>query len=137
MDDPKTLEAAFSLGIARVDGPLPPDMVGRIAAARRNEVRYCYHRMLAQHPELEGDLVVDFEIASNGVAENAVVSDDDLSVPSVGECVANAIGGKPWRFPTSSDGARTNVRLVSAIRSVKGSVRPRTTSEGPSGATHE
>jgi TonB family protein len=83
-------------GKATVRGMLDKDIIRRIVRAHINEVRHCYNKGLNKNPDLEGELVVSFEISKAGSVTKSEVK-TPVDDAAVGKCVAKAI--KRWKFP--------------------------------------
>jgi len=75
--------------------------------AHREEARACYDKALANHPGIEGDLVVDWTIDPKGnVAQVSLdTARSQIADPEVGECVAGVI--KKIQFASSPGGYET------------------------------
>jgi hypothetical protein len=85
---------------AEVHGAYDKDLIRRIVRAHISEVRYCYNEGLEKDPELEGRVIVDFVIGSEGkVTRSEARSEMEGDVP---ECIATA--ASRWLFPRPADG---------------------------------
>ncbi len=87
---------------ATVKGSLDKDIIRRIVRAHINEVRSCYSKALSKDPTLEGKVVVDFTIGSDGEVTASSISSTTLSDKDVGTCIAGA--AKRWKFPSPTGG---------------------------------
>jgi hypothetical protein len=88
----------------------PGRQVGVIKAmivAHRDEARACYEAGLAAHPELEGDLVVQWTIDPTGKVTQVSLDEprSTITEPSVVACVADVI--RKLQFSESAGGYET------------------------------
>lgn len=75
--------------------------------AKRDEARACYDKALADHPGLEGDVVVKWTIDPKGAVVDALVDDmrSTIHEPAVGKCIVDVV--KKIRFSASGKGLET------------------------------
>ncbi len=66
-------------------GALPD--AGRTLARYRNQIEYCYQRMLAQNPALQGDVVVHFTVGGSGSVDEVRLERATTLRGEVGQCV--------------------------------------------------
>jgi hypothetical protein len=83
-----------------VDGPLDKEIIQRVVRRHRREISYCYESQLQQNPRLEGRIVVNFKIASNGRVVAAMTKSTTMNNRRVESCIANKI--RHWNFPAPS-----------------------------------
>jgi hypothetical protein len=78
-----------------------------IIVAHRDEARACYDKALADHPGIEGDLVIDWTIDPKGNVSRISLDTarSQISEPSVGACVIGII--KKIQFNSSPGGYET------------------------------
>ncbi|KIG13101.1 putative abductin-like protein [Enhygromyxa salina] len=105
LDRPPTPEPAGS--DTDVQGALDRDIIRRIVRAHINEIRGCYNHGLLVNPDLEGRVAINFVIGGNGSVKSAVVAQDNLPDPSVGQCMAKAVAR--WKFPKPRGGGNVTV----------------------------
>ena len=74
--------------------------IDAVAARTRDIVAACYTIGLAEDPTLSGVVVVRFTINSDGSVSNVAVSQSNLGVPAVEECVVTAV--RTWKFSPGS-----------------------------------
>lgn len=70
----------------------------------QSEIVHCYEMRLPHHPGMEGSLVVQVRLESDGRIMSAEIKKDTLEDPAVGECIRNAFlhwNWPPSRFPTT------------------------------------
>lgn len=80
-----------------VTGQLSPLVIRRVVLRNLGQVTRCHEQGLAQDPELHGRVVVHFIIGSDGTVMSSQVQDSSVALPSVGQCIANAV--RRWQFP--------------------------------------
>jgi len=90
-----------------VTGQLSPLSIRRVALRNLNEINQCYAQGLATHPNLAGRVVVRFIIGGTGSVMGSNVADSSIPVPSVGECIANAV--RRWQFQAPEGGGVVTV----------------------------
>jgi hypothetical protein len=85
-----------------------PTDIGAIVKAHREEARACYEKQLADHPGIEGDLVITWTIDPKGnVTQTAVdTSRSQITEPGVVACVSGII--KKIQFAPSPGGFETS-----------------------------
>jgi TonB family protein len=94
---------------ATVSGALDKDIVRRIVRAHINEVRFCYHAVLAKNPAAAGNVNIGFDVGPTGTVTAASLREGDSAVREAGECAAKA--ARRWRFPTPSGGGTVRVQF--------------------------
>jgi TonB family protein len=82
---------AIRIGTAEVRGSLSKEVIRRYIRRNINQVRYCYERQLAGHPELEGNVQIRFIISPSGAVTSSSVASSTLGDSEVEECVARTI----------------------------------------------
>jgi hypothetical protein len=90
-----------------VTGLLSPDAIRRVVLRNLGQVNYCYEQGLATNPNIAGRVAVRFIIGGTGTVMASNVSDSSIPVPSVGQCIANAV--RRWQFPAPEGGGIVNV----------------------------
>jgi hypothetical protein len=90
-----------------VSGLLSPESVRRVGLRNLGQVNRCYEIGLATDPRLAGRVVIRFVIGASGSVMGSSVGDSQLALPSVGECIANAI--RRWQFPAPEGGGVVTV----------------------------
>jgi len=84
-----------------VKGSLSKEVIRRIIRQHLNEIRYCYAQQLVVKPDLQGRVVIQFLISSQGTVQMASVVDSTLDNTQVENCVAKAF--QRWTFPAPED----------------------------------
>lgn len=90
-----------------VTGLLSPEAIRRVVLRNLGQVNHCYEQGLATSPNIAGRVVVRFVIGGTGSVMGSNVADNSLGVPSVGECIANAV--RRWQFPAPEGGGVVTV----------------------------
>lgn len=88
-------------GTPTVQGGLSVDVVKRVIAYGRGQIRLCYEQAWKKKPSLAGQLVVQFLIGADGHVTTAQVT--QKIDPDLDDCVASHI--RRWEFPTPSGGS--------------------------------
>ena len=83
------------------------EYIRRIVHRHMNEVHFCYERQLAQKPDLQGRVAVQFTIAGTGAEKKSKVVNSTVNDKKVEDCIANAV--RRWTFPQPCDGEETTV----------------------------
>lgn len=86
---------------------MSPESIRRVVIRNLPQVIHCHEQGLVQNPALEGRVVVRFIIGSEGTVMGANVTESNISVPSVGQCISNAV--RRWQFPTPEGGGIVTV----------------------------
>jgi hypothetical protein len=88
-----------------VAGDIDKAIVRQYVRQKLSRIRTCYERELLEDTNLEGTLVTDFQIGSDGSVQGVTASGLNADVES---CVADAI--RSIRFPAPKGGGRARVR---------------------------
>jgi hypothetical protein len=94
-------------GLARVNGPLPPEIIRRIIRQNYGRFRLCHENGLRSNPNLQGRVTVKFVIDRSGGVQMTVDGGSDLPDPDVVRCVVRGFGN--LSFPQPEGG---NVTVV-------------------------
>lgn len=81
-----------------VRGELPKEAIRRVFYVHINEIKHCYQQELQRRPGLNGRLVVNFTIDSQGQVHDMSVPVSTMGLPSLSLCVSEAV--QRWEFPT-------------------------------------
>jgi TonB family protein len=90
-----------------VSGLLSPEAIRRVVLRNLGQVNRCYEQGLSTNPNIAGRVVIRFVIGATGTVMASSVGDSSIPVPSVGECVANAV--RRWQFPSPEGGGVVTV----------------------------
>lgn len=85
-----------------IKGSIPKDVIRRLVHRQLPQIKYCYEKGLASHPELEGRISIRFVISPKGVVQTALVSSSTIGDASVEKCIAGAV--QRITFPEPADG---------------------------------
>jgi|GEM_PF-2730540 len=88
----------------------PGEAVRDVVRDRLDELEACYDRTLEKKPDAEGELVLQFRIASDGSPRSVRQTGGDLSDRSLGQCVTEGL--RRWRFPAAYTFVEPRVTLV-------------------------
>ena len=91
-----------------VMGALDRDIIRRQMRRHHNQLRYCYQRILARHPHIEGRVVAQFNIQPDGAVGHVAITDNQTGEAEVAECVAKVI--RRMRFPAPGGGGHIVVK---------------------------
>jgi hypothetical protein len=89
-------------GAPTVQGSLSPEVVRRVVQRNLGQVRYCHEQGLQSRPDAQGRVNVRFVIGTNGAVQASAVTASTHPLPSVGQCIANAV--RRWQFPVPEGG---------------------------------
>jgi TonB family protein len=87
-----------------VRGSLNKEIIKRLIARHRNEVRACYETALQKDHALSGRVELQLTIAPSGRVTAADIGKSDLG-GDVGACIAHA--ARRWEFPRAEGGGGT------------------------------
>lgn len=90
-----------------VSGLLSPEAIRRVVLRNLGQVSHCHEQGLAQNPNLEGRVVIRFIIGGTGTVLGAAVAESTVPVPSVGQCISQAV--RRWQFPAPEGGGTVTV----------------------------
>jgi TonB family protein len=90
-----------------VEDGLSKDEVGKVIHSHLSEVRYCYESSMLRSPDVEGKLVLDFTIGSNGKVQTASVRESSLQDPRLDDCILRRL--TKWAFPQPKGGVTVAV----------------------------
>src|SRR5262249_46689992 len=93
-------------GIHIVNG-LTPDEVGRIIRRHWNALKFCYEKELGVYPDLDGSVILSFQISPTGDVTNAFVSQTTLENREALDCMVDLARG--WKFPPPHGGGVVDV----------------------------
>ena len=100
-DDPvaPTKGAAHGEGIAVTEGSgsLEPHVISNEIETHLGAIEDCYQERLDEHPDLAGQLVIQFTIGEDGTVQEAAVKSSELGEDGVGQCVVGRF--LRMRFP--------------------------------------
>jgi hypothetical protein len=118
LDPRKPHEIDKMMGNVIVKGGIDKELIRRVCRMHRNEVKYCYDKELAKHPELFGRVTVQFTIAGLGKVVGANVSQSTMHNEAVEQCIAGAV--RRWDFPRPEGGGLVMVSYPFMLQSAGG-----------------
>ncbi|MBZ5711919.1 AgmX/PglI C-terminal domain-containing protein [Nannocystis pusilla] len=83
--------------------PLDQANVVLVMAARRDDLRDCYRRSLAQRLTLRGRVALEIAISGDGRVRAAAIVENIREAPEVGACVLEVIGNTAFAPTTSGE----------------------------------
>lgn len=97
----------LDLGASTVEEGLSKEEVGKVIHAHLSEIRYCYESSMIRSPDLEGKLILDFTISTEGTVGGARVKESSLGDPRLDDCVIRRL--TKWKFPQPKGGVSVAV----------------------------
>lgn len=88
-------------------GQVDKEAIRAHVTAHKDQIRTCYESALVDAPELEGEVVIRFEIDADGL-RGAAVDSSTLGSPAVEACLVDVVGG--WFMEPPSGGGTVVVR---------------------------
>ena len=85
-----------------VSGSLNPQVIERVIARHRSEVKLCYESALAKSPKLAGKLTLRLVISATGSVQQAAIASSTIGSKDVESCVTTA--ARTWVFPRPAGG---------------------------------
>ncbi len=86
----------------RISGLVPEESIEVVVERNMGQVNHCIEQGRATSPELQGRVMIRFVIGGTGTVIGSSVLESSIPVPSVGECIANAV--RRWPFPVPAGG---------------------------------
>lgn len=83
-------------------GSLPKEEIRATVHRNIQDITDCYEGSLETHPNLTGDIMVKFIIATDGTVSMAAIAKTNLNLPVLEACIADAV--KRWQFPKPEGG---------------------------------
>ncbi len=90
-----------------ITGGLTKADIKKVIHKNRNQIRFCYEQGLATNKNLEGRVAIQWVINGQGNVVMATVSQSDMAVKSVEQCMVAKI--KTWKFPEPKGGGIVEV----------------------------
>jgi hypothetical protein len=81
-------------------GRLSPDAIHRVVMAHAAEVRACYDEAARADPELQGQILLSWEVLPDGSVSAPMIFRATLDNARVEECLLRQV--QQWRFPPSN-----------------------------------
>lgn len=87
--------------VCSVPGCMDKDLIRKVIASHRDQIRYCYELSLQQAPSLAGKVSVKFLVAANGTVSTAQVEQNSTN-DALGQCLVSRV--RTWQFPVPRGG---------------------------------
>lgn len=101
-DDQPAIEPRVTPGQPTVDGGLDKRIVQRVTRQNRREVLNCYEQRVREEPDLSGEVIIKWVIATTGDVISAEISESELDDEAVEDCITSRI--ERWAFPEPDGG---------------------------------
>lgn len=75
------------------------DLIRKVIASHRDQVRYCYELALQRSPALAGKVAVQFVVATSGAVPTARVDFTNIASPELSDCLVSRV--RSWQFPVA------------------------------------
>jgi outer membrane biosynthesis protein TonB len=86
-----------------VEGELSQDVIKKEMSKNLRALKDCYERQLKRFPQLQGKIVLSFEITESGKVTGASFAEDTLKNGEVKQCILER--ARFWRFPKPDGGS--------------------------------
>lgn len=73
------------------------DLIRKVIASHRDQVRYCYELALQRAPSLAGKVAVQFLVGNTGAVPTARIDFNNVGSEELGECLVTRV--RSWQFP--------------------------------------
>ncbi|MFO0593715.1 MAG: AgmX/PglI C-terminal domain-containing protein [Myxococcaceae bacterium] len=81
------------------DQCMDKELIRKVIASHRDQVRYCYELALQQSPSLAGKVSVGFMVSSSGTVPTANVVQSTVASNTIGDCLVTRV--RSWQFPVA------------------------------------
>ena len=78
------------------------DLIRKVIAGHRDQIRFCYELALQQSPALAGKVSVQFAVATSGTVATARVENSSVKSEALSECLVSRV--RSWQFPVGKQG---------------------------------
>jgi TonB family protein len=78
-------------------GCLDKELIRKVIASHRDQIRFCYELALQQSPSLAGKVSVQFLVSANGTVAAARVEHSTVPGDTLGDCLVSRV--RSWTFP--------------------------------------
>lgn len=96
-----------TFSIAEQDQKIDREEVRLIIRKNLNSIKTCYDDGLKNNPNIQGKIVIEWDLASDGSVSKAAVKSSELKSETVENCIVNKI--KALKFPASPTGTIANI----------------------------
>jgi hypothetical protein len=91
-------------------GSLTKESIDRVIRANAGKIRMCYQRVLNDHPNLNGKVIVHFKINKDGLVHGARIQSTTLKHSKVENCILGEI--RLLKFPSSETESTVNYPFI-------------------------
>jgi TonB family protein len=109
---------SLDMGGATVDEGLTREEVYAVIHKHMSEVRYCYESAMVRQPNVEGKLVVAFNIGPAGKVTKADAASSTTGDPKLNDCVIRRLTG--WQFPRPKGGVNVAISYPFIFKTLGG-----------------
>jgi TonB family protein len=85
------------------EGVLSTDQIAKVVKGHIKDVQTCYEAELTTRPDLQGKVVVRFEVGTDGKVISSEVSETSLKNVAAEKCIVDQ--SKTWIFPVPKGGS--------------------------------
>ena len=78
------------------------DLIRKVIAGHRDQIRFCYELALQQSPALAGKVSVAFAVATSGTVAAARVENSSAHSDALSDCLVSRV--RTWQFPVGKQG---------------------------------
>lgn len=78
------------------------DLIRKVIAGHRDQIRFCYELALQQSPALAGKVSVQFAVATSGTVAAARVENSSAKSEALSDCLVSRV--RTWQFPVGKQG---------------------------------
>lgn len=78
------------------------DLIRKVIAGHRDQIRFCYELALQQSPSLAGKVSVQFAVATSGTVAAARVENSSAKSEALSDCLVSRV--RTWQFPVGKQG---------------------------------
>ena len=79
------------------------ELIRKVIAGHRDQIRFCYELALQQSPALSGKVAVQFAVGTAGLVSTARVENSTARSEALGDCLVSRV--RTWQFPVGARSA--------------------------------
>ncbi len=83
-------------------GCMDKELIRKVIASHRDQVRYCYEYALQSSPALGGKVAVSFVVSDSGAVSAAAIADSSANNTTLEACLTSRV--RTWQFPVGKGG---------------------------------
>ena len=84
-------------------GCMDKELIRKVIAGHRDQIRFCYELALQQSPALSGKVAVQFAVGTAGLVSTARVENSTARSEALGDCLVSRV--RTWQFPVGARSA--------------------------------